>query len=62
VRINNKPVNPLTVKLPRGDSLPKQFMAEFNKTRNRMDTELASISMPVFAFDGKHTDIDKTSK
>ncbi|MBS3907821.1 MAG: hypothetical protein KGZ49_12380 [Syntrophaceae bacterium] len=55
-------MNPLTVKLPRGDSLPKQFMAEFNKTRNRMDTELASISMPVFAFDGKHTDIDKTSK
>lgn len=56
VRINNKPVNPLTVKLPRGDSIPKKFMAEFKKTRNRMDAGLASISMPVFAFDGKHTD------
>ncbi|RJQ56805.1 MAG: peptidase M23 [Nitrospiraceae bacterium] len=50
LRVNNKPVNPLTVKLPRGESVPKKSMAGFREFRNRMDTRLASITPPVFAF------------
>jgi murein DD-endopeptidase MepM/ murein hydrolase activator NlpD len=49
VRINNKPVNPLTVKLPRGESVPGKMMVDFRKFRNRMDTQLASVVFPVFA-------------
>jgi murein DD-endopeptidase MepM/ murein hydrolase activator NlpD len=53
MRVNNKPVNPLVVKLPRGESIPKTLIAEFRNFRNQMDTRLASISLPVFAFAGK---------
>jgi murein DD-endopeptidase MepM/ murein hydrolase activator NlpD len=56
LRINNKPVNPLTVKLPRGESVPKQLMAEFRGFRNQMDKHLASITATVFAFSGKMKD------
>lgn len=44
VRIDNRPVNPLTLKLPRGGSVPKLFMAEFKSSRNSMDMRLASIA------------------
>ncbi|MEW6109495.1 MAG: peptidoglycan DD-metalloendopeptidase family protein [Nitrospirota bacterium] len=44
MRINNKPVNPLKLKIPRGDSIPKKSMAEFRTFKNMMDTELASIT------------------
>lgn len=56
LRINNKPVNPITVKLPRGESVPKQLMAEFRLLKNQMDHQLASITTPVFAFSGKMKD------
>ena len=56
LRINNKPVNPLTVKLPRGESVPKQLMAEFKLFKNQMDNQLASITATVFAFSGKMKD------
>lgn len=50
VRINNKSVNPLSVKLPRGESIPKTLMADFRQFRHQMDMQLASITPPVFAF------------
>lgn len=50
IKINNKFVNPLTLKLPRGKSIPKKYMADFEKFRNDMDTRLASITPPSFAF------------
>lgn len=56
LRINNKPVNPLRVKLPRGEPVPKNLMAEFRKLRSRMDTQLASINPPVFALAEKMRD------
>ncbi|RJR16523.1 MAG: hypothetical protein C4581_09880 [Nitrospiraceae bacterium] len=49
MRINNKPVNPLSIKMPRGESVPAKLMAEFRSFRNQMDTQLASIRPPVFA-------------
>jgi murein DD-endopeptidase MepM/ murein hydrolase activator NlpD len=56
MRINNQSVNPLRVKLPRGESVPKQLMAAFRHFRNRMNTQLASITPPVFAFAQKKGD------
>lgn len=49
IRINDRPVNPLTVKLPDGDPIPKSLMAEFRKFRERMTARLALITPPVFA-------------
>lgn len=53
IRINNQPVNPLNVKLPSGDPLPKELMSEFKLFRDGMDTQLASIRPPIFAFSGE---------
>jgi murein DD-endopeptidase MepM/ murein hydrolase activator NlpD len=44
LRINNRPVNPLTVEMPKGEPIPKELMAEFMDMRNRMDRKLASIT------------------
>ncbi|MFZ6017334.1 MAG: peptidoglycan DD-metalloendopeptidase family protein [Nitrospirota bacterium] len=50
IRINNKPVNPLVLKLPQGKKIPEKIMAEFRNLKSQMDTQLASISIhPVFA-------------
>ncbi len=43
VRINNRPVNPVTVKTLKGSAIPKKLMAEFRGFKNRMDGRLASI-------------------
>ena len=43
IRIGNKSVNPLTVNLPRGNSIPRRFMAEFRAFKSRMDERLVSI-------------------
>lgn len=43
LRINNRPVNPLTVEMPKGEPIPKELMAEFMDMKNRMDKRLASI-------------------
>lgn len=56
VRINNKSVNPLTVKLPRGESIPGKLMVQFRTFRNQMDTQLASIKPPAFSFAEKTRD------
>ncbi len=49
IRINNKPVNPLTLKLPRGKSIPNALMADFMKFKREMDARLASTTPPDFA-------------
>jgi murein DD-endopeptidase MepM/ murein hydrolase activator NlpD len=43
LRINNRPVNPLSVKMPRGESIPANLLAEFKTFRNQMDAQFASI-------------------
>ena len=43
MRINNRPVNPITVKSLKGNSIPKKLMAEFRGFKNQMDGRLASI-------------------
>jgi murein DD-endopeptidase MepM/ murein hydrolase activator NlpD len=53
IKINNKFVNPLTLNLPRGKSIPKNLMAEFRNFKNEMDTRLASITPPAFALSVK---------
>ena len=50
IRINHRPVNPLTVKLPRGEPVPNALMVKFRQYRNQMNTQLASITPDVFAF------------
>jgi len=56
IRINNKPVNPLLVKLPGGKPIPNILIVAFNQFKNEMNTRLASINIPVFAFTGKIRD------
>lgn len=43
MRVNNRPVNPVTVKTLRGSAIPKKLMAEFRNFKNQMDGRLASI-------------------
>lgn len=43
IRINNRPVNPVTVKSMKGNLIPKNLMAEFRGFKNQMDVRLASI-------------------
>jgi len=54
IRIKNKPVNPLTVKLPRGGKIPEKIMTDFKTFKSQMDTQLASITPSVFAFAEKN--------
>ncbi|OGW26185.1 MAG: hypothetical protein A2X59_03040 [Nitrospirae bacterium GWC2_42_7] len=44
MRINNRAVNPLSVKIPHGKAVPKELMAEFIRSRDSMNVKLASIS------------------
>lgn len=48
VRVNNKPVNPHALKLPRGRAIPSRLMAEFRILKNQMDTRLASTDHRYF--------------
>jgi len=43
MRINDRPVNPLSVKVPRGRTIDGKSMAEFTYIKANMDVELASI-------------------
>jgi murein DD-endopeptidase MepM/ murein hydrolase activator NlpD len=52
MRIHNKPVNPLSVKIPHGESIPKRLMADFGRVRGGMDRQLASIPSTAFAVIG----------
>ena len=49
IRIKNKPVNPLALKLPQGKSIPKTLIAEFRLFRDKMNSQLASINPAVLA-------------
>lgn len=42
MRINNRPVNPLSIKIPRGKSVPEKMMADFTRFSNNMDSRFAS--------------------
>ena len=53
IKRNGRFVNPLTVKLPRGKSIPKHLIAEFRQLVEYMDVKLASLSRPFIAFSGK---------
>lgn len=53
IRVNKRFVNPLTLKLPRGKSVPKNLMAQFKSFRAGMDTGLASITLPVTTLTAK---------
>jgi hypothetical protein len=46
MRINNTPVNPLSVKIAHGGAIAGKTMAEFDRVKNEMDAKLASISVP----------------
>ncbi len=49
IKINNRFINPLMLKMPRGKSIPKTLLAEFKNLKNRMDVEIASIALPYLA-------------
>lgn len=49
VRINNQPINPGTMKIPRGKPVPKMLVADFLKVRAEMAEQIASIKPPAFA-------------
>jgi murein DD-endopeptidase MepM/ murein hydrolase activator NlpD len=49
MRNHNKPVNPLSVKIPHGESVPKRLMADFRRVRDEMGSQLASIPSAAFA-------------
>lgn len=49
IKVNNKFIDPLTLKLPRGKSVPRKLMAEFKSFKNDMDIRLASITPKAFA-------------
>ena len=53
LRNHNKPLNPLTVKLPRGKSVPVHLLAQFRSFKNQMDNQLAAIALPYFAHAAK---------
>jgi murein DD-endopeptidase MepM/ murein hydrolase activator NlpD len=46
IQVNKRFVNPLTLKLPRGESIPNKQITQFKSFRDGMDTGLASITLP----------------
>jgi murein DD-endopeptidase MepM/ murein hydrolase activator NlpD len=54
VRIHNKPINPLAVKMPRGNSVPQNLLAEFRQFREKMDARIASVRAPYVAYAEKY--------
>jgi murein DD-endopeptidase MepM/ murein hydrolase activator NlpD len=53
LRIGKKPVNPLSVKMPRGEPVPENLLMAFNVFKNQMDVQFASIPPPFLAQAGK---------
>lgn len=53
MRLNNKPINPLKLKIPRGTAIPERLMADFRQVRSKMETELTSILPGKFQFTEK---------
>jgi murein DD-endopeptidase MepM/ murein hydrolase activator NlpD len=48
IKVNNRFMNPLILKLPRGRSVTNKLMAEFRDFKNKMDMRLASIIPSAF--------------
>lgn len=48
IRTGKKPVNPLKVKFPGGDLIPKSLMAGFEERKNKLDHKLTLIDPAVF--------------
>ena len=53
MRLNNKPVNPLKLKIPRGTAIPERLMADFRKVQSEMETQLSSILPGKIQFTGR---------
>ena len=49
MRINDKPVNPISIKIPRGNPVPEIMMADFIRLRNEVNTRFASNRFESFA-------------
>lgn len=60
MRIDNRPVNPMSLKIPRSESISETMRVAFRQIADRMNSELASVnpSNPVAVGDGK-TDGDR---
>ena len=50
VLVNDKQVNPMTVKLPSGESLPAEELVKFKQVVNNVETEVVSRGQVLFAF------------
>ncbi len=50
IRINNRPLNPLTLKIPKGEPVPVKLMADFIRMKDEMDGRITSITPDVFAY------------
>jgi murein DD-endopeptidase MepM/ murein hydrolase activator NlpD len=46
IRIHDKPVNPLKVKIPKGKPVPQEYVADFIRARDSMSGTLAMIQVP----------------
>jgi murein DD-endopeptidase MepM/ murein hydrolase activator NlpD len=46
IKINDRFVNPLTVALPQGESIPKAMQAKFKQTIDNLNIRLASVTNP----------------
>jgi murein DD-endopeptidase MepM/ murein hydrolase activator NlpD len=49
IKKNGRFINPLTLRLPRGKSIPPSLMTEFENFKNQMNTRLASIKPQTIA-------------
>lgn len=53
IKVNGTFVDPVTIKLPRGTSVPDVMLAEFRRIVSSFNTRLASLSSPVIALTEK---------
>ncbi|OPY90540.1 MAG: Murein DD-endopeptidase MepM [Syntrophus sp. PtaU1.Bin208] len=49
MRINDRPINPLSIKVPRGRTISARSMAEFTRLKTDLNVDLASIPTEHFA-------------
>jgi murein DD-endopeptidase MepM/ murein hydrolase activator NlpD len=52
IRVHNRAVNPLEMKIPRDKSISGTALAQFRNFKDEMDRRLAAIKMPYFAMAG----------
>lgn len=50
MRVNDKPVNPLSIKIPSGSAVPENRMPDFLRLRNDADVQFASTRFERFSF------------